>query len=114
MKDIIFEIVKLVVMVVALIVARYVIPWIKGIIEANNLDVVATWVTNAVLYAQQVYSEDTGEARKEIVVEFLKGLLEDKKISITDEQLNTLIEAAVKEMKLQESEVITVEDSKTE
>jgi len=113
-EDIIFEILKIVVMVVALVVARYVIPWLKGVIDANNLDIVIEWVTNAVLKAQQVFQTSSGEEKKKIVVEFLKELLTAKNISITDEQLDTLIEAAVKEMKMNENVVITGIEEATE
>jgi len=113
-EDIIFEILKIVVMVVALVVARYVIPWLKGVIDANNLDIVIEWVTNAVLKAQQVFQTSSGEEKKKIVVEFLKELLAAKNISITDEQLDTLIEAAVKEMKIQENGVSANADGEAE
>jgi len=105
MNDIIVEIVQIVVMIATLIVCRYVIPWLKGVIETNNLGVVTTWVTNAVLMAQQVLTSSSGEEKKQTVTKFIKNLLNTKNISITDEQLDTLIEAAVKEMKIAESEV---------
>lgn len=56
----------------------------------------------AVLMAQQVYHAKTGSERKAIVIDLMKGILIAKKISITDEQLDLLIEAAVKSMKIQE------------
>lgn len=116
MDDIVFEILKCVVMVAALIVARYFVPWIKSVIETNNLSVVVEWVSSAVLMAQQVYTGAKGSDKKETVVKFLKSVLAEKNITITDEQLDTLIEAAVKEMKLQEcnSEDSGNEDTATE
>lgn len=105
MDEIVFEILKCAVMVATLVVVRYVIPWVKSIIEASNLDIIATWVMNAVLKAQQVFTTYTGAEKKAVVVSFLTDLLNEKGISITDDQLDTLIEAAVKEMKIQENEV---------
>ena len=43
--------------------------------------------------------------------EFLREILIAKNISISEEQLNVLIEAAVKEMKMQESAGIIVESA---
>lgn len=103
MSDIVFEVIKLVVMLVALVAARYVIPYIKERIGADQMDTIAQWARYAVLKAQQVLWAETGEAKKEYVTEFLKELLKDKKITITEEQLDILIESAVKEMKMEES-----------
>lgn len=113
MSDIIFEIVKLVVMVAVLVIARYLVPFVKEKIGASNLELVAQWVKYAVLKAQQVLWSETGEDRKAYVTEFLKNLLIEKNISISDEQLDILIEAAVKQMKIAENSGITIEATDT-
>lgn len=60
------------------------------------------WVEAAVHCAQQLMSEQPGADRKEAVKFFLRRFLDENKIVMTDEQLNTLIEAAVKQMKISE------------
>lgn len=102
MNEIIFEVVKIVVMVAALVITRYLVPWIKQKIGAEKLSEIENWAKQAVLMAQQVYKEWTGEDKKAYVTKFLKELLMAKDISISDEQLDILIEAAVKQMKIQE------------
>ncbi len=52
--------------------------------------------------AQQVYSARTGAERKAIVIDMLRNILTTKNISISDDQLEILIEAAVKAMKMKE------------
>ena len=99
MNEIIFEIVKLVVMVAALVIARYLVPFVKNKIGASKLELIAQWAKYAVLKAQQVLWSESGEDKKAYVTEFLKKLLIEKNISISDEQLDILIEAAVKQMK---------------
>ena len=47
--------------------------------------------------------------KKAIVTDLLKEMLTAKNISITDEQLNILIEAAVKQMKMEENAGIVIE-----
>lgn len=66
-------------------------------------------VTQAVLYAQQVLTSKSGAEKKAIVTDLLKEMLTAKNISITDEQLNILIEAAVKQMKMEENAGIVIE-----
>lgn len=103
MNEIIFEVLRLAVLLVVFAVTCYLIPWIKGKIGQDKLNEITTWTNAAVLMAQQVYYAKTGPERKAIVVDLLKSMLTTKNISITDEQLDTLIEAAVKVMKMEEN-----------
>lgn len=103
MNEIIFEVLRLAVLLVVFAVTCYLIPWIKGKIGQDRLNEITTWTNAAVLMAQQVYYAKTGPERKTIVIDLLKSMLAAKNISITDEQLDTLIEAAVKAMKMEEN-----------
>ncbi len=102
MNEMIFEVLRLVVLLAVFAATCYLIPWIRGKIGQDRLDEITKWVNAAVLMAQQVYDARTGAERKAIVVDLLKDILIAKNISISDEQLDILIEAAVKGMKMQE------------
>lgn len=102
MNEMIFEILKIIVMIAVFIVTCYLIPWVRGKIGQDKLDEITKWVNAAVLMAQQVYFAKTGAERKAIVIDLLKNILIAKNISISDEQLDMLIEAAVKAMKIEE------------
>lgn len=102
MNDILFELLKLIVMIAVLLVMRYAIPWLRSRICVEKMAEIEKWAEKAVLMAQQVYWEKSGEERKEIVTKFLQEILIAKNISISAEQLNILIEAAVKQMKIEE------------
>lgn len=102
MSEMMMEILKVLVMLACILLTRYVIPWIKAKISAEQLEQVKTWVNAAVLMAQQVYDAKPGPERKAIVVDLIRGMLIKKNIDISAEQLDTLIEAAVKAMKMQE------------
>jgi LL-H family phage holin len=102
MNDIVFEILKLVVMVTAMVAARYLVPWIKTRLEADKVDLIASWATKAVLMAQQVFASEPGAEKKAVVTDFLKEILTAKNIALSDDQLDVLIEAAVKQMKIEE------------
>lgn len=100
MNDIIFEIINLIVMIAALVVARYIVPWVKEKIGTEKLNTVAEWAKKAVLYAEQVMTAATGEEKKEAVTAIIKEIVESANISITDEQIDILIESAVKQMNM--------------
>ncbi len=103
MNEVVLEILKVIVMLAVLVVTRYLVPWIKAKIGAEQLEEVKTWVNAAVLMAQQVYDAKPGAERKAIVVDLIRGMLIKKNIDISTEQLDTLIEAAVKAMKMQDT-----------
>lgn len=103
MNEILFEVIKVVVMVAVLIITRYLIPWLKAKIGVDKLAVAEKWVKYAVLKAQQVLWEKNGQDKKAYVTEFLKEILIAKNIALSDEQLDVLIEAAVKQMKIEEN-----------
>lgn len=102
MNEIVFEVLRLVVLLAVFVVTCYIIPWIRGKIGQDRLDEISKWVNAAVLMAQQVYSAKTGAERKAIVIDILRNILTAKNISISDDQLEILIEAAVKAMKMKE------------
>lgn len=109
MNEIIFEIIKVVVMVAALVITRYLVPWLKGKIGADKLDAAEKWTRYAVLKAQQVLWEKDGQDRKAYVTEFLKEILIANNVALSNEQLDVLIEAAVKQMKIEENAGVLIE-----
>lgn len=103
MSEILVEILKVIVMLAVLLVTRYMIPWIRELIGAKQMEEIRAWVNDAVLMAQQVYDAKPGAERKAIVVDLLRNMLIKKNIDISAEQLDTLIEAAVKAMKMKDN-----------
>lgn len=102
MSEITFEALKLVIMVVSLVVARYLIPWLKASVDEHNMEQIITIVESAVQMAQQVHSSESGEKRKEIVTEYVHKMLLKKGLTLSEEELDTLIEAFVKQLKVAE------------
>ena len=100
MNEILYEILKAVVVLVIILVGRYGIPYLKQLAENKKCDWVIKWVEIAVKSTEQtVFGDKKGAERKAIVTQFIKKLLLQKNISISDEQLNNIIEAAVFAMK---------------
>lgn len=108
MSEILFELLKIIVMLAVVLITRYFIPWVRKRIGADELAQVEKWARYAVLKAQQVMWSKDGVERKAYVTEFLKELLIEKNIALSDEQLDILIEAAVKQMKIEEGSGITI------
>ena len=98
MREITLEALKLLIMVTVLVLTRFVVPWLKAKTENETMQAVLDWTVQAVLAAEQAHQAQTGAERKYIVTEFIKQILIQKNISLSDEELNTLIEAAVMQM----------------
>lgn len=96
MDELLFTIIKLLVIVVVTAVMRYGIPLLKEILENTKMSKIVKWVKQAVDAAEQKIKESgSGPEKKAIVTEFLKEILKEKNIALSDTQLDALIEAAV-------------------
>lgn len=99
MSGVLFEILKAVVLLVIVLLTRYAVPWIRQQTESTRYDWLIHWAELAVRSAEQtILGNKAGAKKKAIVTKFLKEQLQQKNISLSDEQLNTLIEAAVYEL----------------
>jgi LL-H family phage holin len=103
MSEILFYLIQLIIAVVVLLATKYAVPYLKEKIGTEQLLVAEKWAKYAVLTAQQTLTASSGTEKKTYVTDFLKELLRAKDISLTDEQLNVLIESAVKAMKMEDN-----------
>lgn len=99
MDKILFEILKLVVIISVMVVTRYLVPWLKTQIKGTRYEEYLAMVNDAVKWAEQTIGAGNGEQKKQLVLSFLTQLALDKNLSITAEQLEVLIESAVFAMK---------------
>lgn len=96
MDNITLKIIELVIVVAITLIMRYGIHYVKEITEQTKLAGIMEWVGQAVDAAEQtITTSGSGAEKKAIVTKFLKEILQSKNISISDEQISTLIEAAV-------------------
>lgn len=98
MREIVLELLKLTIMIAALVVTRYVVPWIKAKTQSDTMSVLIDWVMQAVLAAEQCHQAQSGAERKAIVTRFIKQILEQKNLALSDEEIDVMIEAAVRQM----------------
>ena len=100
MSEIMVEVTQAVIIICLVLLMKYLVPWIKAKIEESQYDWVAGVVEDAVLYAEQtIIGEHMGPRKIEVVTRYVKECLALKNISISDEQLRTIIESTVYTMK---------------
>lgn len=85
-------IMEAIISLVVAVITAFVIPWLKGKIDADKLEKIKLWVTVAVEAAEQLYKgSGRGEEKKAYVVQFLQ----EKGFTLDPDSLDKLIEAAV-------------------
>lgn len=109
-REILMELVKIVLMVVSVLVTSYVIPWIKANTNNAKMHTLLNWVEQGVHAAEQIYGAKSGEEKREYVVRWMKLIAADNNINITDQELHMLIEAAVKAMNSEDYIMVKPED----
>lgn len=93
-------IVNAVITLIAAIITTFLIPWIKSKIDAAKLAQIVEWVGIAVRAAEQIYNESgMGEKKKQYVLDFLA----DKGFTLDPNSINAMIEAAVKELNIEQN-----------
>lgn len=93
-------IVNAVIALIAAIITTFLIPWIKSKIDAAKLAQIVEWVGIAVRAAEQIYNESgMGEKKKQYVLDFLA----DKGFTLDPNSINAMIEAAVKELNIEQN-----------
>lgn len=93
-------IVNAVITLIAAIITTFLIPWIKSKIDAAKLAQIVEWVGIAVRAAEQIYNESgMGEKKKQYVLDFLA----DKGFTLDPNSINAMIEAAVKNLNIEQN-----------
>lgn len=102
MDDLTYQIFKIIISIIGLALTYYAVPWLKTKTSNEQLTAVEKqlktiqdWVVIAVAAAEQL--KNAGKLtvpKKDYVLEFIR----DKGVTITDQELDALIEAAVFEI----------------
>lgn len=92
-----------VITLVTLLITAFFIPWLKARAGAERFEEIEKWTRIAVNAAEMIYKESgMGEAKKTYVINYLKT----KGYTLDLDTVETLIEAAVLEMKLKAPPVL--------
>ena len=105
MDEKLFQIILALIPILGAIITGFVIPFIKEKIGTEKLAKYEYWATFAVKAAEMMWTETgCGENKKQYVVDFLNNMFNSKKVVITEQQIEILVESAVKQMKLEENQ----------
>lgn len=96
MNKILFDVLVGVLIICITLITRYLIPYIKRLIHDSQYSELLDIINQAVEALEQtVKKSGMGACKKAEVVKFVTNWLNEKKIVISEEQLDKLIEAAV-------------------
>ena len=98
MNELTFNILKIVVSVVAALISAFVIPLLKEKLADIKYQRLMEMVEIAVKAAEQTIGAGQGHVKKDEVIAFVTSWMVAHGILITEEQLDQLIEAAVYNM----------------
>lgn len=100
MNEKIFEFTLTLIPVLSAVITYFIVPYLKTNIDAGKLEQYKEWASLAAKTAEMLWKETgQGENKKQYVIHFLNQMFNSKKVVITEEQMNILIEAAVQQMK---------------
>jgi ethanolamine utilization protein EutQ (cupin superfamily) len=86
--------------IIGAFVSAYVIPYLKSKIGEIELDKVTTYVSVAVRCAEQIYTTEQWQEKKEYVMDYVMNIINSKlKINLSYDELDTIVEGIVNEIK---------------
>lgn len=104
MDETLFKIILASISIFSAIITGFVIPFIKEKIGTEKLAKYEYWASLAVKAAEMMWTESgCGTDKKQYVVDFLNNMFNKNKVVITEQQIEILVESAVKQMKLEEN-----------
>jgi spore coat protein CotH len=80
------------------LVSAYVIPWIKTNVSAKDLETITFWVRFAVRCADQLFTPEQWEQKKEYVMQYIIDKCNELGLKLSEVDINTLIEAMVNQI----------------
>lgn len=107
MNEFTMELLKFVVMfvmaILVYVIRRNLVPFIQSKMTEDQLKTAQEMAKMFVYMAEQAFGDKSGQERKQIVKDALRDALKNAGINMTDQFIDDMIEAAVKEMKIAES-----------
>ena len=104
MSELLWDILKIVISAALTIVTLYLIPYLKSQAKSKQMEEVLTIVEAAVQAAEQTLKD--GVVKKHDVIEFVTTWLGRKGITVSEEELDRLVESAVYAMNLAKGQTV--------
>lgn len=97
--ELISKLVEAIVTVILVLVSAYVIPWLKNKIGEDKYNQIASFAETVVRSAEKIYTVDEWAQKKRYAVDLVQKKAEELGLSITEEEINAIIEGAVQAVK---------------
>lgn len=99
-NEIFLTIVKSIITILMGLISAYLIPWIKSKISQAQLDQIDKYLELAVRCANQIYTPEEWEKKKEYVMAYMLNLVNSKfTLSLSIEDIDLMIEGMVNSVK---------------
>ena len=101
MNDMLFEVCRIAATIIGLVIAYYVIPALKVMVDKYADETLKDFVSACVYAAQQTITSgsDKNQKKKALVMNQVEAWLKDHNVDMSAEQVEILIESAVLAMK---------------
>ncbi len=102
-----FDITSIIIAVIGVlsaVVTAVLVPWLKSKLNANQIGIIRQLATVAVYAAQQLYTAEETQKKKEYAIAYVKNELEKYNITFSEDAISTYIEGALKDIKVSDGE----------
>ena len=89
------------------LITRYLIPWIKGKLNDDQYAIFIALVKTGVYAAEQIFTSEQWKEKKQYVV----NLLEENGYKVDETSVDALIEATVRELRIEQGGAKKVEEA---
>ena len=104
------QIILAVITLIGGLVARYVIPWLKNKLDDRQYDVFTGLVRVGVYAAEQIFTSAQWKEKKQYVLD----LLRENGYTVDTTAVDALIEATVKELRIDQGQQLNADDKPVE
>ena len=99
-NELFIKIISAIITIICALVSAYLVPWIKAKTTAEQLRQVTEYAEKAVRAAEQLFTPDQWQEKKQHVLEYMLDVINDKtRLRLTLEDIDTIIEGVVNEVK---------------
>ena len=94
-NEVVSVIIKAVVAILSVVVTTVVVPYLKNKLGENKYAELTNYVEWAVRCAEQIFTKEEFEKKKEYVMKYIIAKSAEMNIALTEEDINILIEGVV-------------------
>ncbi|MGN0180968.1 MAG: phage holin [Candidatus Ornithomonoglobus sp.] len=100
--EIIIALIGVLVTIITSVIVPVVVPWLKTKLSTNQIEIVKQLASVAVYAAQQIYTSDEAQKKKEYAIAYVKEELAKYNITFSEDTISTYIEGVLKNIKVDE------------